>query len=147
MLNARLYLNKAYERIWNINLMYEGMIPFEAADVLMKELAAKAVPKDQITNGFMQALCRKPSNRKHLHSAIIQQEDVALKLKEHSQDVLYESLGAKFKLWICLMELELATTVSFRLNEERVWSQYSYYRRKRTGMEADTDFGRHQDLQ
>jgi hypothetical protein len=114
MLNARSYLNKAYERIRNVNVMYEGTNPFEAADVLLKELAAKAVPKEQIIDGFLEALCRKPSYRKHLHSAIIQQEDAIPKVIEHYQDVLYESLRAKFKPWICLMELDLAATVSFR---------------------------------
>jgi len=91
----------------------ESLDPFEAATSLMSELLTKAVPDDEIIQGFMMALLSRRFKNKTIEF-LLSQEVHLRSLFDSIGKKKYEELQEKFKPWVCLRELDFVATVSFR---------------------------------
>lgn len=88
--------------------------PFSAAKNLLQELMNKQVDVNEIVNGFMRALTRTRQMKKQVAKFLIAQENHLSQIKTYFGGLMYKELQDKFKTWVCLRELDLVATVSFR---------------------------------
>jgi hypothetical protein len=74
----------------------------------------KQVDVNEIVNGFMRALTRTRQMKKQVTKFLIAQENHLSQIKTYFGGLMYKELQDKFKAWVCLRELDLVATVSFR---------------------------------
>lgn len=107
-------LASARNKIQNFVTMYERDDAYAAADILIKELTAKNVSPVNIAKGFLEALISRKRCRKTIVNFIIAQEAHLSEVTSYFKNKMYQELKEKFTPWMCLRELDLVATVSFR---------------------------------
>jgi hypothetical protein len=107
-------LASANNKMSNVVTMYERDDPYAAAEILIKELTAKNVSPMNIANGFLEALFSRKRCRKTMVNFVLAQESHLAEVSTYFKNKMYQELKQKFTPWMCLRELDLVATVSFR---------------------------------
>jgi len=88
--------------------------PSKAAIAVIKKLQQKEVADKDIVRGFMTALTKTKKLSSEVVSFLTEQENHIARLKKYFGDIRYKEIQEMFKPWVCLRELDLVATVSFR---------------------------------
>jgi len=87
---------------------------YDATSKLVTEFLKNDVAIEDVVNGVIQAVSSRPHFRRSLNQVIIDNAPIFQLASQHFRQTMYEELRYKFRPWICLQQLDLAATVSFR---------------------------------
>lgn len=88
--------------------------PFDATSKMLTEFVRRKVPMDEVVNGVLSAMISRTRLHGEMNNFIISNEDTFSRASECFRLKMYKELQYKFRGWMCLQQLDLAATVSFR---------------------------------
>ncbi len=88
--------------------------PGNALDVLFRQLIDNGYPPHEIMQGFTTTIASKKSLQKHFCTSLSTVIDQLPEVKSLCRHVFMKEIKYKFRPWVCLQQLDLCATVSFR---------------------------------
>ena len=109
----KLRLEKAKSRSPTLNSSSSNR-SCNAVSKLFTELLRSNTTTEEVIHGVLQAILKRSRMCKALNQSIINNAELFSPVSDFFQQKMYNELRYKFRPWICLQQLDMAATVSFR---------------------------------
>jgi uncharacterized protein CbrC (UPF0167 family) len=107
-------LRKATNHCHRLKNPRKGSNPYRNTCSLLSSWKKTNQSLDTVANGIVKAISEKRFIRDHFCNSVLTYEDSFVEIKKHYENKIYQELKYKFRPWVCLQQIDMNPTVSFR---------------------------------